>query len=214
MGKWEQAIDDLHSAFADVPRPPRIVGCPCCISVEEAHHLLAMPLRKISPDELSRYAISALSTVGVVADYLYFLPRILEISATEFFWWPDVEITGRAIGLTDPGAWPDPRQQALRSFLAAVIDHVIESGAYGLLDHWLCATGRMTLDVRPYLVQIARHGEAVLGYFTDNANGLPKRKLCNHYWELPSRAHDTIVNWFYSKEIRRIPTESYGYAWD
>ncbi len=70
---------------------------------EEVEVLLGKPLRDLSPDELSSYSSSALLTVGLPEDYLYYLPRILEISIRDDSWWPDIEVSARAIKSTEPG---------------------------------------------------------------------------------------------------------------
>jgi hypothetical protein len=96
--------------------------------------------------------------------------------------------------------------------LVAVIAEAIDSGAYDKLDGWMCAIARMGFDVAPHLEQIARVAAAVLAYFEDNARCLPRGKLCNAFWELPSAAHDEIVRWFNSERIRKIPFDAYGYV--
>jgi hypothetical protein len=211
----EQAIDRLYTAFADVPKPRRIDGCPCCIEKKNIRVLLSSPLRALTPDDLSDYASSAFLTVGAVADYLYFLPRILEISIRTSFWWPDIEVTGRAITATAPRSWSQSHRSALLGFLHVVIDWIVGSGEqYQLdeLDGWLCAIARMGLDVRPFLDQVAKSPAAVLAYFEANARCLPQNTLCNAFWELPCDGHDAIVQWFKSEPIRKIPLEAYGYV--
>lgn len=211
VNTFEEAIGRLYLAFHDVPKPQDIEGCPCCFDKNIVPGLLGAPLRNIAPTELASYAESALLTVGTVADYLYFLPRILEISALDESWWLDIEITARAISTTDLKSWPTQRQQALTSFLHAFIDRSLTSEAYSRLDGWLCAIARLRLDVRPYLSQIEKHPSAVLQYFEDNAEGLRVGKLSNSFWTLPNEGHDAIVRWFRSDAIRKIPFEAYGY---
>src|SRR5262245_26685041 len=92
-----QAIEGVYTAFLDVPRPTSVDGCPCCIGQKGISILLSKPLRELSPDDLTHYAASAFLTVGAVEDYLYFLPRILEILATQHDWWPDPEVVTLAI---------------------------------------------------------------------------------------------------------------------
>jgi hypothetical protein len=212
MNALQQSIDQLYTAFADVPKPRSIEGCPCCIEGKEVDKLLATSLREIQPDTLSSYASSAFLTVGSVADYLYLLPRILEISATDDNWWPDVEVTGRAIRSSAPDSWPSSRRSALERMFAAVIKEAVETGEYFKLDGWVCAIARSGFDVAQHLQQIATTPAAVLAYFEDNAAFLPERRLCNPFWELPCAAHDAIVSWFYSEKIRRIPFDAYGYT--
>lgn len=212
MSALEQAIDRLYKVFADVPKPRCIDGCPCCIEQKNIGVLLSTPLRMLTPDDLSEYAACAFLTVGAVADYLFFLPRILEISITASDWWPDIEVTGRAIGATKPRLWSRSRRSALLGFPHAVIDRIIASGEHFQLDGWLCAVARMGLDVQPFLDQVAKSPAAVLAYFQENARCLPQNALCNPFWELPCDGHDVIVRWFKSEPIRKIPLEAYGYV--
>lgn len=206
----EQAIDRLYTAFADVPKPHHIDGCPCCVERKNIGVLLSSPLRGLTPDALSEYAACAFLTVGSLADYLYFLPRILEISIRDS-WWPDIEVTGRAIGAAEPHSWSQSHRGALLSFLHAVIDGIVASGEHDQLDGWLCAIARMRLDVQPFLDQVAKSPAAVLAYFEANAECLRRNVLCNAFWELPCDGHDVIVRWFKSEPIRKIPLEAYGY---
>ena len=210
MHNIQDAIEELYRAFAKTPRPQHIDGCPCCIDKKEISVLLAKSLRAITPQELSSYASSAFLTVGEIADYLYFLPRILEITATDSSWWPVPEVTGRAIRSANPESWTDAQRSALNRYLDAVIGTIIESGDYHQLDVWMCAIARMGLDIIPYLRQIAKSPAAVLAYFEQNVGSLPRNKLSNGFWEQPSPAHDAIVNWFFSPEIAKIPFDAYG----
>jgi len=208
---FDEAVERLYEVFSAVPKPRRIDGCPCCIDRKEVDTLLGKGLRELTPDDLSAYAFSAFKTVGEVADYLYFLPRILEISATESSWWPSPEITGQAIRDAGVETWTAVRREAMNGFLEAVVDAAIRSGDYRALDAWLCAAARMGLDVRPFLDQVARSPEAVLGYFEENAQHLPRKTLTNQFWELPCPGHDAVVAWFHSHEIAKIPFQAYGY---
>jgi hypothetical protein len=210
MSPLEDAIEGLYRAFRATPKPRHIDGCPCCIDRKEIGVLVGKSVRLITPQELSSYASSAFVTVGDVADYLYFLPRILEITATDSSWWPDPEVTGRAIRSANPDSWTDSQRTALYDYLKAVVSYALQPGHYHELDSWMCAIGRMKFDVRPFLNEIAKCPEAVLDYFETNADSLPRNKLANAFWELPCTAHDAIVDWFFSPEIARIPFEAYG----
>jgi hypothetical protein len=210
MQNSKDTIEQLYRAFAKVQRPRHIDGCPCCIDKKEIHVLLTKGLRAITPQELAPYASSAFLTVGEVADYLYFLPRILEITATDPSWWPYPEVTGRAIRSANPESWTNAQRSALNQYLEAAIGSAIESGDYSRLDDWMCAIARMGFDVVPYLTQIAKSPAAILAYFEQNAESLPRNKLSNAFWELPCPAHDAIINWFFSPEIAKIPFDAYG----
>jgi hypothetical protein len=207
------AIGSLYMAFADVPIPRVIRGCPCCIDRKKVDTVLTTPLREIGGNDLSSYATSAFLTVGGAADYAYFLPRILELSAVDNSWLPDIEVTARAIHLCDPDSWSLVRQDALRRFLFAVIAEVLEGSEFDKLDSWLCAIGRMGVEVGAHLAQVEQIPAAVLAYFEWNENELRRhKKLCNAFWGLPSAAHDEIVRWLDSERVRRILFDAYGNA--
>src|SRR5882762_1635090 len=93
----QAAIEALYAAFSDAPKPMIIEGCPCCIERKDVDVLLTTPLRQITPDQLTNYAASVFLTVGSIEDFLYLLPRILEISACDPSWWPDPEVISGAL---------------------------------------------------------------------------------------------------------------------
>jgi hypothetical protein len=211
MHTLAEAIEQVYAAFADTPKPRVIEGCPHCLDAKKVDTLLATPLRQLKPDELSSYASSAFLTVGSVADYLYLLPRILEISATDDSWWPDIEVTGRAIASSQVNSWPASRRTALHNLLLAVVANALASQEYRRLDCWICAIARMDIPVAPYLDQIAEVPAAVLAYFDDNADCLPYGKLCNAFWE-PGPRHEEVVEWFRTEKVANIVFVAYGYT--
>lgn len=211
VSRLDDTIENLYIAFEDVRKPLKIDACPCCWSDTETRLLLNGRLREAPMREIRVFATSALSTVGSVEDYLYFLPRILHLSVTETGEMPDFEITGQAIGLTEPQEWPCKRRQALDEYLVAVVHHSLAPGRQFDLDSWLCAISKMGLDVRPYLHLVEKSTDAVLEYFNLNASGLPERRLTDPFWKLPSAGHDDIVDWFYSPRIRKVLFDAYGF---
>jgi hypothetical protein len=211
MYTLEQTIERLYAAFADVPRPSHIDSCPCCFEEENIEVLLSTPLRELSAKDLHAYATSAFLTAGAVEDYLYFLPRILEVSFSEGFWCVDYPITGRAIAASEPHSWPRFRRSALLWFLHRLVGDIVDSGSHWTIDGVLCAIARMEFDVQPFLRQVEKSPAAVLAYFEDNVERLPQNKLRSAFWELPNSGHDAIVRWFKSEPIRQIPLNAYGY---
>ena len=140
MDALSEGINALYVAFRDVPKPHSIEGCPCCIDHKGIGTLLSKPVRELTGRELASYSASAFLTVGGEADYLYFLPRILEIGCTAAGRWPDIEVTGRAIGETRPGKWPEKRKRALMEVLHAVLQQAIAEEEGWAIDKWICAT--------------------------------------------------------------------------
>jgi len=114
---WEAAVEELYAAFASVPRPAELPGCPCCVGPDAGAPLLARPLRRLSAEELATYAFRALTTWGDVAEFRYFAPRLLELAADDAFGWPDPEIVFGKLALAGWRDWPE--QRAITAFLEA-----------------------------------------------------------------------------------------------
>lgn len=216
MSRLEDAIEQLYAAFASVTKPKHIDGCRHCVTEEEFAKLLGTDLKELGVDKLDDYAFSAFVTVGDVPDYLYFLPRILHLDAMSDRDFASVEITGRAIATTDLISWPGERIEALEAFLMEVMESLLAPERHGNIDEWMCAIAKMGLDVRPYLSRIERSESAALKYFSDNAEGLPNRRLGNPFWELRSPGHAAIVEWFHSPKIKNLVFREYGVVleWD
>lgn len=210
MSPLQIAIESLYQAFINVRSPQHIDGCPCCTNEAELTKLAATPRRAISPEDLSRYAAKAMTTIGGVEHFLYFLPRILEVTAFDPDWWPCIEASASRIRDSGLSGWPIHRQIAFDTFLRAVVDSRLATEQYDQLDGWLCAIALMGLDVTSYLTRFEKNKAAVLQYFDDNSLTLREGRLRNGFWKLPNSGHDAIVRWFQSDAIRKIAFDAYG----
>ena len=105
----------MYPAFANVPKPRAIEGCPCCIEGKEIDKLLITPLREMSPKELASYASSALPLSGALPTISTSCRGIWRFGNRDT-WWPDVEVTGRAIHSSKPDSWKDWYRNALKVF--------------------------------------------------------------------------------------------------
>lgn len=127
-----QAIEDLYQAFASYPLPESMAGCPYCHIGGGESPLYARPLRQLSWSDLRLYSYQALTTYGDTKDYRHFLPRILELLASDEGDASDNEPFG--VGhilakLTQAGwlNWPSMEQQVVRAFLAGWVASLDES---------------------------------------------------------------------------------------
>lgn len=210
MKSLSESINALYAAFRDVPKPRKIEGCPCCIDDKDICTLLSKPLREITGGELASYSSSAFLTVGEVTDYLYFLPRILELGCTEDGWWPDIEVTGQAIAETQPTAWPEHRRQALHEVFHAALQAAIDDEEGWTIDELTCTIAKTGLPVEPFLRQIELSPKAVLAYYERNSAGLLKQKLGNAFWDQGDLGYDQIIGWFQSPAISQIILDGNG----
>jgi hypothetical protein len=207
----QRAIEDTYDAFRDVPRPATVDGCPCCIDKKGISILLSKPLRDLSPDDLTHYAASAFLTVGAEEDYLYFLPRILEILASKRDWWPDPEVVTRAIHTAGFHSWPDSRRQVLsRFFDEVVIDLLATEGCGFDLDSWICALARLHVDLAPFLARIAANKARLIEFYEVNSQPLIDGRLANGFWDEAPEERKKMVEWFKSPETQRIIEDQYG----
>lgn len=206
-----EAIEALHRAFADVPKPRSIDACPCCFSDAEVEQLLALDRGVLAEDLLGNYASSALTTIGSVADYMFFLPSILELEATRPTWPIDVEITGGKFKLADAPNWPDHHRLAVQNFYLAWLESVATDDVDGFVfDSIMCAVGRTGFDMPVYLAAAEAWPEAIGEWHEINAHHLLKKnKLSNAFWD-EGESHDAVVEWFASPAIKTVTDEYYS----
>jgi len=193
------AIEFLYATFADLPRPVKVDCCPCCVHEEDRRTMETKPLRELAWRDLASYVTSARPSEGYFPDYLYFLPRIMEIAATDPDWWPDPYMACIPISQTDPALWTPVRRQALQDFFHALIDHLLSPDEENIrsVDEWLCGIASIHFNVRPLLDLIARSDEHILAYYEGNARTLIENGfLSNAFWNRPNQGHDHIIEWF------------------
>ncbi len=168
-------------------------------------------MREISPEDLGEYASSVFLTRGALPDFLYFLPRLLEIAATDWEWWPGPEILGRALKDARFKSWSIPHTGALVLYLDAVLDEAVaRENAGGWIDSWICALGKMYDDITPGLERLIQHPPLVLSFYEQNSACLAKGKLSNSFWDHSSPTYRQTLHWFHSREVQSIIKSAYG----
>lgn len=209
----KRAVEDIYVVFQDVPRPTSVDGCPCCIEQKGISILLSKSLRDLSPDELAKYAASAFLTVGEVDDFLYFLPRILEILATQPYWWPSPEVVARAIDTAGFRSWPDSRHHAVLRYFEEVITTLLATKDSGFeLDSWICALGMLPVDVAPFLARIVANPARLIEFYEANSQQLVEGRLSNSFWDESSPTYKLVIEWFQSADTRKTIELQYGIA--
>jgi hypothetical protein len=188
----EEAIDRLYTAFAGEPRPVAIEHCPCCMSDDQVDELLRSGnVRTIPVDVVADYAGHVLLTVGTVADFRYYLPRVLQVAVTDEL--VDVELVFGRLRTAKWTGWPDGEQHAVRHLLHAMWDETLHAYPSRLaLDTVLCAIGNAEDDLSGYLGDWAsalRTGDAapaqqlsdLVSWSARVVNG--RWRLRNAYWD-------------------------------
>jgi hypothetical protein len=212
------AIEALYVTFASAPRPVALDYCQCCFTPEEERALLAdVPLRALPAETLEPYAIDVLLTVGGVADFRYFLPRMLELSTGAGFILPDLESMLGRLRLAGWNAWPADEQTAVRDFLTALWAHTLTAGPdEEVAAAVLCAIGNAEDDVRPYLAvwgsalawpAAAAHLRKLLEHGCRMKAG--QSQLANAFWRERGDQAGQVLAWLSGAELSRIVSATF-----
>lgn len=81
------AIERVYNVFAVYPCPVKLDASWAKDPVATIRKLTSAPLRDLEADQLGTFAGAALYTMGGVAEYKHFLPRILELATSGFSGW-------------------------------------------------------------------------------------------------------------------------------
>lgn len=194
---FARAVEDLYAAFADVPRPADLPGCPCCVLPDEGRPLLRRPLRDLEPDDLYLYAAKALNTWAGPEEFRYFAPRLLDLSADDAFLFPDPEIV---FGKLAQAGWYDwPQRDAITAFLGAYWTRALAGPL--AVETSLAALVVTGADMAPYLDEWGRLETArSLGHLHDFATrelmwrrGRPR--LRNAFLDASTGSYRQVVDW-------------------
>jgi hypothetical protein len=210
----EQLINQVYEVFGKYEKPFDFVACECCISPDEKSSLLSTPLRDLSADQLRGYAADAFFTMADVADFKYFLPRILELCVQDKFFWPYPEVVTRKLMLANWLDWPTVEQVAVSDPLEAKFDAVLNepNNDGSEIDKWLCALGRCLPDLTPCLAPLLRsqHQDKLLALIEYNGSLFTKAKLDNPFWKDASENEQRVVRWLHQPSVTRLLSERYG----
>ena len=208
----DDAIEAVYSAFSKVPRPASIPGCEHCLPPEEADVLLRTNLRDLSADQISSYASDVFLTVGDNSDFIYFWPRILELTILGKFSWPDPEVVIGKLGLARWSDWPETLSAPIQNLMDEQFDAVIEEGEPHKIDEWLCGIGRSVPDIRPYLDKIVEKAspEALIGFIHQNMDVFKKGKPDNAFWDYAPENARHLTHWMRSDPAKSLLKQMYG----
>ncbi|MBC6456988.1 hypothetical protein [Actinomadura sp. HBU206391] len=193
-------VERLYRAFADVRRPARVEGCPCCVEPDADRPLLTRPLRALTAQDLSRYGAKALNTWGGADDFRYFAPRLLELSTAGDLDWPDIEIV---FGKLAQAGWPQwPQRRAIEEFMAAFwSDTLARHPRRPRIDAVLCALGCAGADLAVRLTEWEElAGEPPVRHLHELATseltwsrGRPR--LRNAFWDTTGPQYREVIDW-------------------
>jgi hypothetical protein len=194
------AVERLYGVFGLIPRPARVEGCPHCVAPDEDRPLLDRPVRSIAPANLARYAAKALNTWGDVAEFRYFVPRLLECASHDSFDYPDPAIVFGKLTVTNWRAWPAEEIAAIESFLTAwwadALDRYPAQPEIGVV---LCSVASTGTDLIPLLDTWGRLADDAairhLHEFVLNDVRWWSPPQITAFWDVHGAAHRQVVEW-------------------
>lgn len=151
-----EAIDTVYDVFSRYRRPQRLEASPAKDNTRIWGMLIAAPLRQLSGEQIGPYSGSAIYTIGGVADYKHFLPRILEEAAVGGTWLgTEPEIIAARLNYAAWRAWPKPEGAALlgvfyAGWRCAMRQHP-DTGADA--ESWFCALAKLGEPLESLLLE-------------------------------------------------------------
>jgi hypothetical protein len=218
----QEAIDRLYVAFAGEARPRELQHCPCCISDEQIDELLMSGNRRTLPaNAVADYASHALTTAGTVADFRYFLPRVLEVALSDTPEWIDLELVCGRLRTAGWTQWSDEERQAVQHLLKVLWEQTLHAFPSRLaLDTVLCAIGNAEDDLTGYLgawSTALRTGEAapalhlsdLVSWSARVVNG--RWRMRNAYWD---NRDGQVAAWLAAESTREAVVAGFDAAVD
>jgi hypothetical protein len=209
-----QSIESIYEAFANYRKPRDFPACECCISNGEKKRLLDRKLRMLTADELGNYAADVFLTVGSLADFKYFLPRMMELSVKEEFSWPTPEVMLGKLKLADWYDWPEIERVPVLSLLEEKFARLLQdANTEGQdIDQWICALGLCMPDITPYLEPLLHedHESKLLGVIEWNHSLFDKGKLGNAFWKEAPDNERRVIAWLTQLRVKQLLNEKYG----
>jgi hypothetical protein len=151
------AVDGAYEAFADYPRPQQMDAAPTRDPSKIIATLSSAPLRNLTGEQIGPFAGWALTTVGSVADYKHFLPRILEQAVRAPEWMgTEPQVIAARLKRAHWHDWPNSEQAAIVELVRAAWDQSSReppelSGADA--SQWLWALAALGENISPLLVR-------------------------------------------------------------
>ena len=149
-----EALERLYDAFSRYPHPVSLDGSSSEKVVDMQRALKSAPLKRLSAVQIGPYAGSALLTVGDVADYKHFLPRIIEVAIQgSSHMGTDAPIIAERLKRSAWRTWPEWEQLALKEAFKAAWSWSTDQRPFigASAEIWLCGIAILGEPIEPVL---------------------------------------------------------------
>ncbi len=162
-----QALDEALLRVADSLRGYTELELECCLHCVDPEEVtpLRQPLERITVEAFGRYPCKAITTMGSVADYKHFLPRILELAlcnpSSQGIPGFDLGVIGGKLTLGEWQGWPAAEREAIeclwRSAIQAALEAPCDDWTADSLKEVLSGTVAAGLPLPPLLTGAFAH---------------------------------------------------------
>jgi hypothetical protein len=135
MGNLDEARRELRKAFAGYKLPEAISYCTYCDD-DAYERALHAPLDELPPKLVDKYVADAFHHTGGRAEFLHFLPRVLDAFAADAFVLASAPVLARCFERATPATWREHERAAVAGFLAAAFADAVERGARPDFTGW------------------------------------------------------------------------------
>ena len=198
----EKSIQEVYAACFEFQKPAQIDSCDCCHTEGEKKILISVPLSSLSCEQLNDFVFSAFNTIGDAEDFLYFLPRILELAVTEYSEFGcDIGLLGHKLYQTRFWERGERLRASVNNLLLAHFEHQVLKDTdwnYEICD-WVCCIGNATPDIEPFL-ELLFVSRYFRNFYEQEHQYAVKGKLGDAFWEEHHGNKSKIVKWLLSPE--------------
>lgn len=204
----EELLDQGYDAFAQLRKPRTFEASPLRDPARLLKQLTSKPLRLLQIEDVEEYASAALSTVGTISDYQYFLPRILELSTQSSIIEPEVIALKLKTG--NWRTWPSNQQNIIEKiFMAACCAAFRQHPGNYLAESWLVGIAILDIDFSHTLSDLAKSnsGDCALQLAHLVLSELPfaSEPFERGFWmEVPESTIQVVRSWLLGQEMRNL----------
>ena len=198
----QKSIRALYTAYSVFDKPSQIDSCECCHTEEEKKILVSNSLESLTCNQLNDFVISSFNTIGDTEDFLYFLPRILELAFTNYQEFDcDIGLLGQKLYQSRFWERGGTLKASVDTALLAHFEHQVLQDTdwnYQMSD-WVCCVGNATPEIQPFLSLLL--GSPYFKEFYEQEHRYAvKGKLSDAFWEENHGNRAKIVSWLLGPE--------------
>ena len=214
----QQAINDIYLEYEDIPLPTDIMACTCCRNSIDITKLTTEPLIKLSENDLRDYSFSVFNTVGSSEDFLYFLPRLIELTINDNGNFTDREIIFKKLKKVDWSSLSEKKSIVLSNLINKVFESfsICKYDGYQI-DSWICAISQFNNNVMSMLDILLSDTMAaefnLIGFYEQNSKSILKKKLANPFWGRSNDNYNGILEWLLSEKVYHKVNQIYKNAY-